>query len=47
MAAGEILTIGTPVAIKQRARTETLADPTMEDAFIGLIETRTQAEAGS
>jgi ABC-2 type transport system ATP-binding protein len=47
MAAGEILTIGTPTAIKQRARTDSLADPTMEDAFIGLIEARTQAETGS
>lgn len=46
MATGEILTIGTPTAIKQHARTATLSDPTMEDAFIGLIETRTQAEAG-
>ncbi len=44
MAAGEILTLGTPSAIKQHARTETRADPTMEDAFIGLIETRTQKE---
>ncbi|HUW50625.1 MAG TPA: ATP-binding cassette domain-containing protein [Sulfuricella sp.] len=44
MAAGEILTIGTPTAIKQHARTETLPDPTLEDAFIGLIEARPQAE---
>ncbi|HUX25752.1 MAG TPA: ATP-binding cassette domain-containing protein [Burkholderiales bacterium] len=44
MAAGEILTIGTPTAIKQRARTETLPEPTMEDAFISLIETRSPAE---
>ena len=43
MVSGEILTIGTPTAIKHQARTETLPDPTMEDAFIGLIETRTQA----
>jgi drug efflux transport system ATP-binding protein len=44
MAAGEILTIGTPSAIKQRARTQTLPDPTMEDAFISLIEARSPAE---
>lgn len=44
MATGEILTIGSPSAIKQRARTQTLPDPTMEDAFIGLIEAGTQAE---
>jgi ABC-2 type transport system ATP-binding protein len=46
MAAGEILTIGTPTAVKQHARTETLPDPTLEDAFIGLIEARSQTEAG-
>lgn len=45
MVAGEILTIGTPAAIKQSARTETRPDPTLEDAFIGLIEAR--SEAGS
>ncbi|OIQ78616.1 putative ABC transporter ATP-binding protein YbhF [mine drainage metagenome] len=47
MATGEILTIGTPAAIKQDARTETRPDPTLEDAFIGLIETRTRTEARS
>jgi ABC-2 type transport system ATP-binding protein len=44
MVTGDILTIGTPTAIKHQARTETLPDPTMEDAFIGLIETQTQAQ---
>lgn len=47
MATGEILTIGTPTVIKQHARTETVPDPTLEDAFIELIETRSRAEAGS
>jgi ABC-2 type transport system ATP-binding protein len=46
MATGEILTIGTPTAIKQHARTEILPEPTMEDAFISLIEARSPAEAG-
>jgi ABC-2 type transport system ATP-binding protein len=46
MAAGEILAIGTPSAIKQHARTQVLPDPTMEDAFIGLIEAQSPAEAG-
>ncbi len=46
MVTGEILTIGTPTAIKQRARTESLPDPTMEDAFIGLIEAQIQPGAG-
>ena len=37
MAAGEILTMGTPGAIKAEARSAALPEPTMEDAFIGLI----------
>ncbi len=38
MADGEILALGTPEEIKQRQRTPEHPDPTMEDAFIGLIE---------
>ncbi|CAG4882662.1 putative transporter fused subunits of ABC superfamily: ATP-binding components [Georgfuchsia toluolica] len=45
MVSGEILTIGTPTAIKLQARTEAVPDPTMEDAFIGLIEAQTQANS--
>lgn len=37
MAAGEILTIGTPTDIKYQARTAAQPDPTMEDAFVSLI----------
>ncbi|MDD2701637.1 MAG: ATP-binding cassette domain-containing protein [Sideroxydans sp.] len=37
MAAGEILTMGTPSAIKAQARNATHPEPTMEDAFVGLI----------
>ncbi len=37
MAAGEILAIGTPSEIKAMARTAELPEPTLEDAFIGLI----------
>ena len=37
MAAGEILTLGTPSSIKQQARTQQLPNPTMEDAFVELI----------
>lgn len=47
MAAGEILSIGTPAAIKQQARTANLPDPTLEDAFIGLIETIHLSQAPS
>ena len=37
MAAGEILTLGTPSDIKQQARSEKFPQPTMEDAFVELI----------
>lgn len=38
MAEGEILAEGTPADMKTRFRNESCPDPTMEDAFIGLIE---------
>ena len=38
MAAGEILALGTPAEIKAKARTAGHPEPTMEDAFISLIE---------
>jgi ABC-2 type transport system ATP-binding protein len=38
MAAGEILATGAPAEIKARARTGGAPEPTMEDAFIRLIE---------
>jgi ABC-2 type transport system ATP-binding protein len=38
MAEGRILTEGTPESIKTAARRADLADPTMEDAFISVIE---------
>ena len=40
MADGEVLAEGTPLAMKNRARTADNPDPTMEDAFIQLIEQR-------
>jgi ABC-2 type transport system ATP-binding protein len=40
MADGEILAIGTPEQIKQRQRTAAHPEPTMEDAFIALIENK-------
>ncbi len=43
MAEGEVLTEGTPLAMKAHARTAENPDPTMEDAFIQLIEQRQQA----
>jgi ABC-2 type transport system ATP-binding protein len=46
MAAGEILTLGTPAEIKAQARSAELPQPTMEDAFVRLIEAH-QAEAAA
>ena len=43
MADGETLAQGTPAQMKARFRTQALPDPTMEDAFIGLIEQRASA----
>jgi drug efflux transport system ATP-binding protein len=40
MAEGELLALGTPAEMKQRFRTPGNPHPTMEDAFIGLIEAR-------
>lgn len=47
MADGETLAQGTPVEMKARFRSPDLPDPTMEDAFIGLIEQRAQGAAAS
>lgn len=38
MAAGKILTVGTPKEIRQQARSDEHPEPTIEEAFIGLIE---------
>ncbi len=43
MAAGEILALGTPREIKARAHAAGHAEPTMEDAFIRLIEAHERA----
>ncbi len=42
MAEGEVLAAGTPLEMKSRAQTAENPDPTMEDAFIQLIEQRQQ-----
>jgi ABC-2 type transport system ATP-binding protein len=47
MAAGEILTLGTPASVKQQARTDQQPAPTMEDAFVGLIRAHEQQEAAA
>ena len=45
MAAGRILAIGEPAQIKARARSAAAPEPSMEDAFIRLVEGAAQAAA--
>ena len=47
MAAGEILTMGTPASIKLQARSAAQPEPTMEDAFVGLIMAHAQQGAAA
>lgn len=44
MAEGEVLAEGTPAELKVQFRTQALPAPTMEDAFIGLIQNRARAQ---
>ena len=46
MANGEVLTEGSPEAIKRAARRRDRPDPTMEDAFISVIEAAERAGGG-
>jgi len=43
MADGEIMAAGTPAEMKSRFRSASLPEPSMEDAFIGLMEQREHA----
>jgi drug efflux transport system ATP-binding protein len=47
MAAGEILALGTPAEIKRRAQSRERPEPTMEDAFIDLIESNEENRLAS
>ena len=47
MAEGEILAEGTPAEMKSRFRDDDHPDPTMEDAFIRLLETQGKSEAAA
>jgi ABC-2 type transport system ATP-binding protein len=47
MAAGAILTLGEPAAIKAQARAPDQPEPSLEDAFIALIERQPGAEAAA
>jgi len=40
MVAGEILALGAPLEIKRQARTENIPEPTMEDAFIHVLQSQ-------
>lgn len=45
MVAGEVPELGTPDAIRAKARTERCPEPTMEEAFIAVIEARQSGDA--
>ncbi|MDA8028209.1 MAG: ATP-binding cassette domain-containing protein [Nitrospiraceae bacterium] len=47
MAQGRLLTLGSPAEIKGQARTPECPTPTLEDAFIGLLEKVPPAEASA
>jgi drug efflux transport system ATP-binding protein len=47
MAAGEILTLGTPGSVKQQACSAALPEPSMEDAFVELIMAHEQKRAAA
>jgi len=44
MDAGRVLAQGTPAAIRQRAITDQIKEPTMEDAFISIVEVARENE---
>ena len=46
MAAGEILALGSPTEIRSRTGSPEIPNPTMEDAFISLIEAADQSSSG-
>jgi ABC-2 type transport system ATP-binding protein len=45
MSAGEILALGTPAYIRGKVRSSSMPEPTMEDAFISLIENDVSGKA--
>jgi len=47
MDAGRVLAQGTPAAIRQRAITDQIKEPTMEDAFISIVEVARENGAAS
>jgi ABC-2 type transport system ATP-binding protein len=38
MDSGQVLAQGSPAEVRARARTEALPEPSMEDAFIAIVE---------
>jgi ABC-2 type transport system ATP-binding protein len=44
MAAGRLLALDEPAAIKQMARSDAVAEPSMEDAFVRLVEDAAKAQ---
>jgi ABC-2 type transport system ATP-binding protein len=42
---GQVIALDTPEALQARVKTAELPNPTLEDAFIGLIEVHDRARA--
>jgi ABC-2 type transport system ATP-binding protein len=47
MDSGQVLSQGSPVEVRQRARTEARPEPSMEDAFIAVVEQARAAQAAA
>jgi ABC-2 type transport system ATP-binding protein len=47
MDSGQVLSQGSPAEVRQRARTETRPEPSMEDAFIAVVEQARAAQAAA
>jgi ABC-2 type transport system ATP-binding protein len=42
MVAGEVLALGSPADIKRRAQSASVPEPSMEDAFIHVIQSKSR-----
>jgi ABC-2 type transport system ATP-binding protein len=47
MDSGQVLSQGSPAEVRQRARTKARPEPSMEDAFIAVVEQARAAQAGA
>jgi ABC-2 type transport system ATP-binding protein len=47
MDAGQVLAQGSPAAVRERARTPSAPEPTMEEAFIAIVEQARRQETAA